>query len=58
MLYLQIIEIHIDGIEPNMLYEAAVASVIDFIYTGKLDVNVDNVNQICEIARIMQVTHF
>ena len=33
----------------------AVASVVDFIYTGKLTVNHSNVSQICEIARIMQI---
>ena len=33
----------------------AVGSVIDFIYTGNLKVNLGNVSQICEIARIMQI---
>ncbi len=51
----QVIEIQIDGSEPNMLYEEAVASVIDFIYTGKMTVRTSNVSQISEIARIMQM---
>ena len=51
----QIIEIQIDGSEPNMLYEEAVATVIDFIYTGMLTVQESNVAQVSEIARIMQI---
>ena len=53
--FAQVIEIQIDGIETNSRYEMAVGSVIDFIYTGNLKVNLGNVSQICEIARIMQI---
>ena len=51
----QVIEIQIDGSEPNMMYEEAVASVIDFIYTGRMTVRESNAAQIIEIARIMQM---
>merc|ERR1712062_487790 len=32
----QVIEIQIDGTEPSALFEEAVTSVVDFIYTGKM----------------------
>ena len=51
----QVIEIQIDGSEPNTHYQDAVTAVIDFVYTGKMDVNETSVNQISEIARIMQI---
>ena len=51
----QVIEIQIDGNEPNVLYEEAVGAVIDYIYTGKMLVKETNVFQISEIARIMQI---
>lgn len=51
----QVIEIQIDGNEPNVLYEEAVGAVIDYIYTGKMLVKDTNVFQISEIARIMQI---
>ncbi len=51
----QVIEIQIDGSESSMGYDFAVAAVVDFIYTGKLRVTQDDVSQICEIARIMQI---
>jgi len=51
----QVIEIQIDGSEPNVLYEEAVGAVIDYIYTGKMLVKDTNVFQISEIARIMQI---
>jgi len=52
----QVIEIQIDGSEPNMFYEEAVSNVIDFIYTGRLKIASSNVSQINEIAKIMQMT--
>ena len=51
----QVIEIQIDGSEPNHRYEDAVSTVVEFIYTGKMRVNKESVDQICEIARIMQM---
>ena len=51
----QVIEIQIDGNEPNHLYAEAVGAMIDYIYTGKMSVTQVNVFQISEIARIMQM---
>lgn len=51
----QVIEIQIDGAEASELYEEAVSSVIDFIYTGKMAVTEANHSKILEIARIMQM---
>ena len=51
----QVIEIQIDGSEPSVYFEEAVAAVVDFIYTGKMLINECNVSQICEIGRIMQM---
>ena len=53
----QVIEIQIDGSDPNARYKEAVYSVIDFIYTGKLIVHEHNIlHQIREISKIMQLT--
>ena len=51
----QVIEIQIDGSETNMFYDEAVSAVVDFIYTGVMAVRDDNVAQIAEIAKIMQM---
>ena len=51
----QVIEIQIDGSEPSVLYEEAVSTVVDFIYTGIMVLRNSNVAQISEIARIMQM---
>ena len=52
----QLIEIQIDGSDPNARYEEAVSNVIDFIYTGELGVYEQNiVPQIRELSKIMQL---
>ena len=51
----QIIEIQIEGNEPDSLYEEAVTNVVDFIYSGNLEIKYSNVNQVLEIAKIMQM---
>ncbi|ELT93127.1 hypothetical protein CAPTEDRAFT_222192 [Capitella teleta] len=51
----QVIEIQIDGVEPNSMYEEAVSHVVDYMYTGELVMSDQNVGQINEIGRIMQM---
>ena len=51
----QIIEIQIDGNEPNKFYEEAVETVINYIYTGNITVKEYNVAQIYEISKIMDI---
>ncbi len=49
------IEIQIDGSDSGSGYDAAVSKVVDFIYTGRLVATRDDVAQVAEIARILQI---